>query len=432
MNTSVEKTLLYRLDHLPAGWALLMGVMVGVLGGAVLLWLWPEWGWIGYVVLLGLAVVLAWTGKPVVKRERRAIDVPEQGVEEVSTPDEQEIVGELPAETVPDIPEPDIPEPDIPESNADTQPIEPEASQESEEPQNTPKTEPIDQDVAEKSPKKMSLATRAYLPKTDEEKAAFNTIHKAPHRPLDEFVEIPAGRFMMGSPDSDDLARDNEKPQRDVTISSLSCMRYPVTRKLYQEVIGKVSDHWDDQAKENWPITEISWLEAVIFCNQWSERVGLTPCYEQQSKQIIWHRRADGIRLPTEAEWEYLCRAGTETPWFFGETDDLGKEYAWFEDNSENRPHAVGTRKANPWGLYDLSGNVFEWCWDRYGDYSKESQENPVGLEAGDVRVIRGGSFLFWSGSLRSADRVRVEPVNRVRFLGFRCVRGASPASLDH
>ncbi len=139
-----------------------------------------------------------------------------------------------------------------------------------------------------------------------------------------------------------------------------------------------------------------------------------------------WDQKANGYRLPTEAEWEYAVRAGTKTRWFFGDDDaELGR-YAWFSGNAGNRVHPVGEKESNPWDLHDMIGNVWEWCWDWYGDYSKDTAAviDPIGPLTGVCRVLRGGAY--WSGArrLRSADRIRHEPENRSDDIGVRCVRG--------
>jgi formylglycine-generating enzyme required for sulfatase activity len=254
-----------------------------------------------------------------------------------------------------------------------------------------------------------------------------------PHKPrlvvdipgLLEMIELPGGTFPMGSPDSDDLAYDNEKPQHLVTVSAFAMGRFAVTRKLYREILNTAPSAWqgakdDDQLPANY----ISWFDAIAFCNALSERQALQPCYRRVGDQVEWHRAANGYRLPTEAEWEYAVRAGTKTRWFCGdEPTELGR-YAWFSDNAGNRIHPVGEKDPNPWGFHDLSGNVWEWCWDWYGEYSAGPADNPDGPAKGLLRVLRGGACWRGAGALRSAARSRLVPefwdVNR----GFRCVRG--------
>jgi formylglycine-generating enzyme required for sulfatase activity len=145
---------------------------------------------------------------------------------------------------------------------------------------------------------------------------------------------------------------------------------------------------------------------------------------------------ANGYRLPTEAEWEYACRAGTTTTYFFGDDESKLKAYAWFEDNSGGKPRPVGQKPANPWGLYDMHGNVWEWCNDFYKvDYYQESpRENPRGPETGETKVLRGGAWKFSAESCRSGYRYNENPgYADVCFgydiYGFRCVRNAGDST---
>ena len=235
--------------------------------------------------------------------------------------------------------------------------------------------------------------------------------------PLVELVDIPAGVFAMGSDEY-----DSEKPIHEVRISAFRCMKFPVTRRLYQDMIGK-DPGWPEGEADDRPVNQVSWYDAIDFCNCLSEREGLTPAYRRDGDNVSWGT-ADGYRLLTEAEWEYACRAGTRTHYSFG--DDEGKlgEYAWYARNSGVAPHPVGTLKPNPWGLYDMHGNVWEWCWDWYGSYPSESQPDPMGPPAGDSRVLRGGSFDDGAVDLRSANRFWLWPEGWYRDLGFRCARG--------
>ncbi len=241
----------------------------------------------------------------------------------------------------------------------------------------------------------------------------------APPKPsLVELVEIRAGTFRMGSPDYDD-----ERPVHEVHISAFQCMRFPVTRRLYQELMGE-DPGWPEGEADDRPINKVNWYDAVRFCNRLSEQEGLTPCYRIAGNDVSWEYSANGYRLPTEAEWEYACRAGTQTRWSFGDDEkDLGR-YAWYTDNSGNRPHPVGTRDPNAWGLYDMHGKVWEWCWDWYGAYSAGPQTDPTGPPTGDRRVLRGGAFDVVARFLRSAVRDGGRPGYRYRFSGFRGVRG--------
>ena len=281
--------------------------------------------------------------------------------------------------------------------------------------------------------------------------------------PLD-MVEIAGGMFLMGSPDSDDLTQNSEKPQHEVTVSDFYISRYPITRQLYREIVKEAPEEWaNDEDDQQLPANYVTWFDAVKFCNALSEQVGLQACYRIDGQQVEWDREADGYRLPTEAEWEYACRAGTTTRWFFGDDPaELGR-YAWFRENSGSKVHPVGEKESNLFGLYDMIGNVWEWCWDWYGEYKKDagaedmgrwprsfrlyyvigdiilripgigklffkdssdsSLHDPVGPNGGRSRVLRGGSFGGEAEFLRSADRNGRGPEGRSDRIGFRCVR---------
>ncbi len=242
-----------------------------------------------------------------------------------------------------------------------------------------------------------------------------------------EMIELPGGTFMMGSPDSDDQAYENEKPQHEVTVSDFCLGRYPVTRALYREVMGGGPSEWSDDADDgSLPANYVSWRDAVRFCNALSKKQGLRPCYRILWWWVTWDREADGYCLPTEAEWEYAVRAGTTTRWFFGDDSVELERYAWFDKNSGKRVHSVGENEPNPWGFHDMAGNVWEWCWDRYyGDYAAAPLSDPIGPDGGRYRVLRGGACWVEARLLRSADRFRNRPWDRFDavFVGFRVAR---------
>jgi formylglycine-generating enzyme required for sulfatase activity len=149
----------------------------------------------------------------------------------------------------------------------------------------------------------------------------------------------------------------------------------------------------------------------------------LSPCYRIEGEQVHRIPRSDGYRLLTEAEWEYACRAGTITRWSFGDEESRLSEFAWFGENAKGQPQPVAQKKPNPWGLYDMHGNVWEWVTDWHGDYPQNSQSDPTGPETGSNRVLRGGSVNFEPGKLRSAFRNWSQPEDRGKGVGFRCAR---------
>jgi formylglycine-generating enzyme required for sulfatase activity len=245
--------------------------------------------------------------------------------------------------------------------------------------------------------------------------------------PLD-MVDIHGGTFLMGSPDSDEVTEDREKPQHDVRVSDFCISRYLITRQLYRELVEASPEQWANETDDQQlPANFVNWFEAVQFCNALSEQNGLQSCYRfEGEQQVEWDSKADGYRLPTEAEWEYACRAETTSKWFCGDDSAELSRFAWFDENADNQVHAVGQKEPNPWGLYDMSGNVYEWCWDWFEDYAGETAEtesDPIGPQKGKFRVLRGGSFGFVAWVLRSAFRRRLYPVNRNENDGFRCVR---------
>jgi formylglycine-generating enzyme required for sulfatase activity len=174
---------------------------------------------------------------------------------------------------------------------------------------------------------------------------------------------------------------------------------------------------------DNYPMYYVSWYEAVEYCNKRSQKEGLTPAYTINGTNVTWNRSASGYRLPTEAEWEYACRAGTTTAYNTGAsiTDDTG----WYRENSGDTTHPVGQKPANAWGLYDMHGNVWEWCWDWYGDYPSGAQTDPIGASSGSICVRRGGGWPYAAQYARSAYRGSFTPFLRFAFLGFRVVRPA-------
>ena len=193
-----------------------------------------------------------------------------------------------------------------------------------------------------------------------------------------------------------------------------------MTQAEYEAVTGTNPSHHKGGRE---PVTDVSWLDAATFCNLLSKREEYEPAYDIEGEKVKWNEGADGYRLPTEEEWEYAARAGTQTAWSFGDDQRKIGEYAWLDENSGSLPHPVGEKKPNPWGLFDMHGNVWEWCWDVYGSYSDASRSD-ASRSDGD-RVLRGGSFLDGPRVLRSARRRGDQPEDRDGLFGFRCARGS-------
>jgi formylglycine-generating enzyme required for sulfatase activity len=236
-----------------------------------------------------------------------------------------------------------------------------------------------------------------------------------------EMVLIPGGEFIMG----DDKGQDDEKPTHKVQISAFYMDKYEVTQKAYENMMGTNPSKFKGPDK---PVERLSWFGAIQYCNMRSLREGLSPCYDLTTLQCNYD--SNGYRLPTEAEWEYACRAGTDTKYSFGNAPDRLGQYAWFKTNANKTTHPVGQKKPNPWGLYDMHGNLWEWCNDYYDQnyYQKSGGENPLGPSTGQERVLRGGSWAGSAESSRSSTRYSETPgFADVCFgyeaYGFRCVK---------
>jgi formylglycine-generating enzyme required for sulfatase activity len=225
-------------------------------------------------------------------------------------------------------------------------------------------------------------------------------------------ILIPAGEFQMGSPDSDTEAYDIEQPQHHVQITQrfyLGVM--PVTQGQYRAITSANPSHF--KGSDDLPVEQVSWEEAWAFCEKLSAL----------EKQQLGGAR---YRLPTEAEWEYACRAGRTTRFSFGDANASLWEYAWFRGNSDGQAHPVGQKRPNAWGLYDMHGNVWEWCGDGYdGKYYANTPSSdplgPSGQAAG--RVLRGGGWCSNPRSCRAAVRNGLAPGDRNNILGFRVAR---------
>jgi formylglycine-generating enzyme required for sulfatase activity len=233
-------------------------------------------------------------------------------------------------------------------------------------------------------------------------------------------VLVQAGTFTMGSPASES-ERGNDETQHQVTISrSFYLGKYPVTQLEYRKVLKTNPSEFKGG---NLPVETVTWYDAVKYCNARSRKEGLSPAYTVNGETISWNRNASGYRLPTEAEWEYACRAGTTTRYYTGNSADAAfKAAAWYDENSRNKTHPVGEKSPNAWGICDMMGNVWEWCWDWYGDYASGAQTNPAGAASGSGRVFRGGSWYNSASICAVALRDYNYPYYRYFSIGFRVV----------
>jgi len=236
-------------------------------------------------------------------------------------------------------------------------------------------------------------------------------------------VSIAAGTFTMGTPTSESGRDDDEKQHRVTLTQGFLMSTTEVTQTQYETVVGKNPSHFKGRAR---PVEKVSWFDAVEFCNALSEREGLRPAYRISGTDVTWDRAATGYRLPTEAEWEYACRAGTTTRYHSGDGDGDLARVGWYSGNSGSTTHDVAKREPNAWGLYDMHGNVWEWCWDWYGGYPGGSVTDPTGSGTGSNRVLRGGSWNRDKWYCRSGDRFRNDPVSALYNYGFRVVRSSA------
>ena len=240
---------------------------------------------------------------------------------------------------------------------------------------------------------------------------------------------IPAGEFMMGSSKGDDNhVKDGELPRHRVCITRPFFLGVAeVTHGQYREMTGK--DPSETKGADDLPVDSVSWQDAVAFCNTLSTRENVTPYYRVAGPSVTI-AGGTGYRLPTEAEWEYACRAGTTTKYSFGDDNSRVGDFAWIGISGGPRP--AGEKPANPFGLYDMHGNLFEWCWDAYdpGYYGRSPRDDPTGPEGGSNRVHRGGGFTHEPEATRSANRAGGEQFFRNLALGFRVARSPSAAEL--
>ena len=268
-----------------------------------------------------------------------------------------------------------------------------------------------------------------------------------------DFVLIPAGTFQMGS----NQGYDENKPVHTVTLTKTFHMcDHEVTQKEYEAVMGS-NPSWfpagaaEGEVQENRPVEEVSWYMAIVYCNKRSMAENLTPCYTISGKTdpaewgtiptrsnktwdaVECNWTANGYRLPTEAEWEYAARAGDTTvdsrTWSGTNAEASLGNYAWYSSNAESKTHEVKKKSANAFGIYDMSGNVWEWCWDRcsiFDEYSSDAVTDPRGHSSGSDRVSRGGSYNNSLGNCALSCRSYDYPSNQLLNLGFRVCRSTN------
>jgi formylglycine-generating enzyme required for sulfatase activity len=235
---------------------------------------------------------------------------------------------------------------------------------------------------------------------------------------------IPAGWFEMGSLHG----REDERPVHKLWIDSFLMDKYEVTQTEFEK-LGKLETFPNPSHFKgpDLPVEMVNWPQAALFCNARSKLEGLQPCYNEAAECDF---NANGYRLPTEAEWEYACRAGSDADYSFGSEPRNVGDFGWFADNSGKKTHPVGQKKANAWGLHDMHGNVAEWCQDIYAKdyYQRSPDKNPRGPAEGKEYVLRGGSWKSPADALRSAFRLGElagfsDACLARDAIGFRCVR---------
>lgn len=253
------------------------------------------------------------------------------------------------------------------------------------------------------------------------------------------FVLIKGGSFQMGSPKKENWRSKDEK-RHSVTVSDFYMSAYEVTQAEYKKIMKKNPSRFSGK---NLPVETVSWLDAVKYCNARSKKEGLTPAYKISGKKVTWKKKANGYRLPTEAEWEYACRAGTVTPFntehsvsakevnYYGDYPYEIEDYYFTEEKLETKPGvyrektvSVKSFSPNAWGLYNMHGNVSEWVWDYYGTYGTK-KKNPTGPKSGNYRVYRGGGWNDFAKHTRSAYRAAGRQEQAGFNVGIRLVRNA-------
>ena len=255
-------------------------------------------------------------------------------------------------------------------------------------------------------------------------------------------VLIPGGTFTMGSPVSE-RQRQADETQHQVTVRAFYVDPHEVTQQDYQAVMGTNPSHFQG---DNLPVEQVTWYDAINYCNKLSEAQGLTPAYQIDGTTVTWNRAADGYRLLTEAEWEYAARAGTQTVFYEGgqivadQVNFCGSYPYLIEENylSHKNPEVVTSTyrqetmpvdglAPNSWGLYHMEGNVSEWCFDYYGPYA--AGQDPAGPSSGSLRVNRGGGWNDFAKHVRTAYRSVTTPDTVEQNLGFRIARNAEPGT---
>ncbi len=239
---------------------------------------------------------------------------------------------------------------------------------------------------------------------------------------MSELVFIEGSDFLMGSNNNE----KDEFPAHLVTINSFYMAKYVVTKNEWNNIIKKSNPY---NRGNNYPIVQITWMEAIAYCNKLSMDEKLEPCYSLQGREIVFGITKNGYRLPTEAEWEFAAKGGIKSKGYLYAGSNNPLEIGWFKDNSDQHMHSVGELQANELGLYDMSGNIYEFCWDVFREYTNEHQINPIGKNSCkdiDRHSLRGGNCYGLCNRLRTTSRRNGLYKGFVQdFVGFRVVKNA-------
>jgi len=249
----------------------------------------------------------------------------------------------------------------------------------------------------------------------------YNSIAVVP----DDFALVEAGSFTMGSPESEP-DRNIGETQHEVRITrDFIISKYEVTQAEYMRLMGVNPSDPDRGIGYNNPVNRVSWYDAVEYCNERSREEGLTPCYSGSGYEFKCDFSANGYRLPTEAEWEYAARGGNESLGYVYAGSNIFGSVGWHRENSGMKTQSVGRKEANELGIFDMSGNVWEWCWDYSEDYSAAAVTDPTGPADGSTRVKRGGDARGYISYGRAAMHSSMSPTIETGSQGFRVVRTA-------
>ena len=233
-----------------------------------------------------------------------------------------------------------------------------------------------------------------------------------------EFIKVDGGEFTRPG---------DYQGQKDIVVTDITCKvdtfyiaDFVVTQGEWNQIITYNPSHFKG---DDLPVECIGWHEAIVFCNEKSKQDGLQPCYTINGEQVECDFHADGYRLPTEAEWEYAARGGSKSEGFRYAGSDSLHEVAWYAKNSGRTTHPKGGKKPNELGLYDMCGNVFEWCWDWFEWFKCDFMDNPLGPISGKMKAVRGNCWVNGATTSELGRRVHRGPGCKNHHLGFRIAR---------